>query len=42
MRTAELENAEIKYRRKNDDLKLEMEKADIHTQLLVEGVLAVK
>lgn len=41
MRTAELENAEIKYRRKNDDLKLEMEKADIHTQLLVEGVLVL-
>ena len=42
MRTAELENAETKYKRKIDDLRLEMEKADIHTQLLVRGVLQIR
>ena len=42
MRTAELENSERKYKRKIDDLRLEMEKADIHTQLLVCGVVSVQ
>lgn len=42
MRTAELENSERKYKRKIDDLRLEMEKADIHTQLLVRGVLQIR